>query len=104
MGIQEAIDLCANGDIFIAVRSRDEKQSLIDVLHDLGYSTGCAMSDTYRAYPYCAPKEFRNLDEPTQFTFWPNGSSCTRSVVEFHDRISENTPIVLDTSIVSDLL
>ena len=52
MHIEEAIEQCVEGNVFIAVRSYMEKQALLDLLQDRGYSIGWATPETYRVFPY----------------------------------------------------
>lgn len=104
MYIEEAIEQCAEGKVFIAVRSYIEKQALIDLLQDRGYSTGCAHPETYRSYPYCALNKIQDIDGPILFTFWPSNARYRRPTIEFHDLLLETVPISLDANSISDLL
>lgn len=104
MYIEEAIKQCAEGNIVIAVRSYIEKQALIDLLQDHGYSTGYAMPETYREFSYCTSKRTQDIDGPIRFTFWTNNTRSGRPKIEFHDLLLEDTPIALDVNGISGLL
>lgn len=104
MYIEEAIKQCAEGNVFIAVRSYIEKQTLIDLLQDRGYSTGCATPETYRVFPYCALSGYQDIDGPIRFTFWRSSTRDDRPKIEFHDLLLEDTPITLDVNSISGLL
>ena len=104
MYIEEAIKRCAEGNVFIAVRSYVEKQTPLNLLRDRGYFTGHAIPETYCAFPYCSPKEDHDIDEPIHFTFWPSNTRDSRPTIEFHDLLFEDSPIVLDVNSISGLL
>lgn len=104
MYIEEAIEQCAEGNVFIAVRSYMEKQALLDLLQDRGYSIGCATPETYSVFPYCALKEHQDIDGPIRFTFWKSITRDDRPKIEFHGLLLEDTPITLDVNSISVLL
>lgn len=104
MHIEEAIEQCVEGNVFIAVRSYMEKQALLDLLQDRGYSIGWATPETYRVFPYCALNGYQDIDGPIRFTFRESNTRDDRPKIEFHDLLLEDTPIALDVNSISGLL
>ena len=81
MHIEEAIEQCVEGNVFIAVRSYMEKQALLDLLQDPALPAAGA-SGRFR--------ESNTRDD--------------RPKIEFHDLLLEDTPIALDVNSISGLL